>query len=81
MEELTTFFIYTAWIPSHKWDVDSNGLIDYNGSLISPRELYGRFEADYPMFTIIRAEVCRRIINSNPEAERPYMWVDVERFQ
>ena len=81
MEELTTFFIYTAWIPSHKWNVDSNGLIDYNGNLVTPREVFENFETDYPMFRIIRAETCRRINNPDPEAERPYMWVSLERFQ
>ena len=80
MEEITTFFIYTPWIPAHKFNVDSDGLVEYRGNLTTPRDVFENFEIDYPMFTIVRAEVCRRIMNPDPEAERPYMWVDVERF-
>lgn len=81
MEELTTFFIYTPWRTSHKWSVDSNGLVEYRENLVTPREVYENFETDYPMFRIVRAEVIRRIENPDPIAERPYLWVDVERFQ
>jgi len=81
MEELTTFFISTPWRTSHKFNVDSDGLVEYRGSLITPRKLYENFELDFPMFTIIRAEICRRLVNPDPNAERPYMWVSLERFQ
>jgi len=80
MEELTTFFIYTPWRTSHKWPVDSNGLVEYRGNHITPREVHEVFESDYPMFKIIRAEVSRRVINPDPEAERPYIWVSLEIF-
>ena len=81
MEEITTFFIYTPWRTSHKFPVNSDGLVEYRDRLTTPREIYENFEVDYPMFEIVRAEVCRRVNNPDPEAERPYMWEDVERFQ
>jgi len=79
MQELTQLFIYTPWRPSHRWDVGEDGLVEYRGDRVFPRFVYENFETDYPMFTIERAEVCRRI---NVEGQaRPYDWVDVERFQ
>ena len=78
MEELTQLFIATPWRTSHKWTVGEDGLVEYRGERVTPRFVYENFETDYPMFKILRAEVCRRI---NVEgAERPYAWVDVERF-
>ena len=78
MQELTQLYIYTSWIPSHKWDVGDDGLVAYRDSRIPPSEVPLRFIIDYPMFNIIRAEVCQRI---NVEGgERPYAWIDVERF-
>lgn len=81
MEELTTLFIYTPWRQSHKWSVDSEGLVEYRGNLVTPREVYENFETDYPMFSICRAEISRRIDNPDSSADRPYMWVELERFQ
>jgi len=78
MQELTQLFIYTPWRPSHRWDVGEDGLVDYRGNRVLPRFIYENFVADYPMFRIERAEICRRI---NVEGqERPYAWIDVERF-
>lgn len=80
MEQLTQLFISTPWRVSHKWEVGEDGLVEYRGNRVTPRFVYENFENDYPMFTIVRAEVCTRLINPDPEAERPYMWVTDERF-
>jgi hypothetical protein len=79
METLTMLFIHTPWRQAHKWEVNQEGLIDYDGSMLSPLEVYQRFSVDYPNFKVLRAEVCQRI--PAPEnSERPYRWVDLERF-
>lgn len=78
MQNLTVFFIFTPWRQSHKWEVGEDGLVDYNGSRISPREAYQRFQIDYPMFEINRAEVCERI--DSPDGPRDYTWISLERF-
>jgi hypothetical protein len=79
MEELTTLFVYTRWRQSHKWTVGEDGLVEYRGERIPPSEVPSRFIVDYPMFDVLRAEVCRRI-NTGEAVRYPYRWVDVERF-
>jgi len=78
MQELTQLFIYTLHRPSHRWDVGDDGLVEYRGNRVSPLEVYENFEIDYPMFSIVRAEVCSRITVEGQA--RPYAWIDVERF-
>lgn len=75
---MTRLFLHTRWRQAHKWDVNSDGLIDYEGRLITPRELYESFLEDFPMFDVLCAEVCERI--DVDEGPRPYRWVEVERF-
>jgi len=75
---MTQLFIYTPHRPSHRWDVGEDGLVEYRDQRVLPRFVYENFEIDYPMFKILRAEICSRI---NVEGqERPYAWVDIERF-
>jgi hypothetical protein len=79
METLTTMFIHTPWRQSHKWDVTTQGLVNYNDLLITPQEVYDSFRKDYPEFTILCAQVCQRI--DNPEGSaKPYSWVELQRF-
>ena len=77
--ETTVLFIYTRWIPSHQWVVGDDGLVDYRGERIPPSEVPSRFIVDYPMFDVLRAEVCSRI-NTGEEVRHPYRWIDVEGF-
>jgi hypothetical protein len=74
---MTRFFIHTRWrAQSHQWDV-VDGMVEYRGEITTPREVCERFPSDYPMFEVMRAEVCERIDVDGP---RPYSWVEVERF-
>lgn len=78
METPRILFVYTRWIPSHQWVIGDDDLVEYRGSRIPPSEVPPRFIVDYPMFDIVRAEVCQRI---NVEGQsRPYAWIDLERF-
>ena len=80
MEELTILFIHTQWrAQSHQWVVGDDGLVEYRGERVLPQIVHDRFPIDYPMFNVLRTEVCRRINVS--DGHRPYAWVDVERFQ
>ena len=79
MEELTQFFIHTPWRQAHKWDIDENGLVDYDGVKLTPREAYEDFKTNFTMFTILRAEVSTRIERVS-NTGHPYSWVTVERF-
>jgi hypothetical protein len=82
METLTLLFIHTAWrAQSHQWSVNDDGLVEYRGQLVEPREVYERFPIDYPMFQICRVEVCRRTTNPDPNAAKPYVWETLELFQ
>lgn len=78
MENLTQLFIHTPWRQAHKWDIGDDGLCEYNESRLTPREVYERFIVDFPMFKVLRAEVCSRI--DNPDGPRDYRWVSLERF-
>lgn len=79
METLTNMFIHTPWRQSHKCDVTSEGLVNYNDSLILPQEVYNSFVKDYPEFTILCAQVCQRI--AAPEGSpKEYVWIELQRF-
>jgi len=80
MEELTLFSIHTPWRQSHKWDVGDDGLVDYEGERITPREALDRFREDYPMFRILRADVCKRLDEPSEITGRDYTWIQLERF-
>ncbi len=76
---ITVLFINTRYrAVSHKWLVNEDGLVNYNDEMISPREVCERFPIDYPMFGVVRGEVCRRVTNEGEG--RPYRWIDVERY-
>lgn len=80
MEEITILFIVTPWrAHSHQWVLNPNGLVNYQGNLVEPRYVYENFEIDYPMFRVIRAEVCQKV-NNPDNSHRPYSWVTLERF-
>jgi hypothetical protein len=82
METLTLLFIHTAWrVQSHQWSVNDDGLVEYRGQLIEPREAYNRFLVDYPMFKVVRAEVCTRVENNEPDTIHQYRWITLELFQ
>lgn len=80
MEDLTLFSICTPHRISHKWEVGEDGLVEYDDERITPREAFERFPVDYPMFTMIRADVCRRLDQHNPLTNTSYTWVELERF-
>jgi hypothetical protein len=76
---MITLFIHTRWrAQSHKWDVNSDGMVEYDGRLLTPREVYENFLIDYPMFDVLRVEVCQRF--DDGEGPRPYRWVSLERL-
>lgn len=80
MENLTVLFLHTQHrAQSHQFVVGEDGLVDYNSSRITPRECFDRFLVDYPMFNVLRAEVCQRI--STPDGPKEYTWVDIERYR
>ena len=78
MEEHVLFSIHTLHIPSHKWVLNDEGLVDFRGDLITPREAFERFIVEYPMFTIARADVSVRTMV--PNGIYSYTWREVERF-
>ena len=78
MERTVVLFIHTPWRQAHKWPVDHDGLVDFDGHQLSPKDAVDRFLVDYPMFTVLRADVCERI--DNPDGARPYRWIQIERF-
>ena len=80
MENLTVLFLHTQHrAQSHQFIVGDDGLVEYHSSRITPSECVSNFLIDYPMFNVLRAEVCQRI--STPEGPKDYKWVDVQRFR
>jgi hypothetical protein len=80
MENLTVLFLHTQHrAQSHQFIVGDDGLVDYHSNRIIPRECFDRFLIDYPMFNVIRAEVCQRI--STPDGPKEYIWVNIERYK
>lgn len=80
MENLTVLFLHTQHrAQSHQFLLDEDGLVEYNSTRITPRECFDRFLVDYPMFNVLRAEVCQRI--STPDALKDYMWVEIEKYR
>lgn len=77
--DITVLFIATRWrANSHKWVLNDDGLVDYDGELITPAELLDRYMEKYFMFDIVSANICKR--TSNPEGPRPYRWVEVVKL-
>jgi len=58
--------------------VNEDGLVDFFGDMITPREAYDRFIVEYPMFTALRADVGVRTMV--PNGIYSYTWNEVERF-
>jgi hypothetical protein len=80
MENLTVLFLHTQHrAQSHQFIVGDDGLVDYHSNRIIPRECFELFLVDYPMFNVIRAEVCQRI--STPDGPKEYKWVNIERYR
>lgn len=80
MENLTVLFLHTQHrAQSHQFMVDSDGLVTYNSVRLTPIECFNRFIIDYPMFNVLRAEVCQRIIT--PNGPKDYNWVTLELFR
>ena len=79
MNNVRTLFIDTPWrAQAHKWDLNEDGLVNYHDEWIHPSEVVEHFEDDYPMFTMLRAAVCERLIVEGEE--KPYRWVELERY-
>jgi hypothetical protein len=78
MKRMRVLFILTPWRQAHRWELNEDGLVLYQDEWVTPREVAGRFVEDFPMFNVIKAEVCERI--DNEEGDRPFRWVDLERF-
>lgn len=78
MEEYILFAIHTKYRQAHKWQVNEEGLVDFFGDMITPREAYERFIVEYPMFTVLRADVSVR--TNVPNGIYSYTWTEVERF-
>jgi hypothetical protein len=77
MEDLTILFLHTKWrAQSHQFIVDDDGLIQYGSHRLKPLECYNRFIIDYPMFNVLRTEVCQKI--PTPGEEKDYRWVTLE---
>lgn len=74
------FSICTPHRNSHKWDVGPDGLVEYGEVRITPREALERFLVEYPMFTVIRADVCQRLTQPSDVTGRDYTWVELERL-
>ena len=77
MEEYILFSICTPWRQSHKWEV-IDGLVDFDGDMIAPSEALQRFLVEYSMFTVVRADVCRR--RDIPNGDKSYTWDEIERL-
>jgi len=78
MEDYTLFMIVTAHRPAHKWDVSEDGLIDFFGDVITPHEALERFHVEYPMFTVLRADISVR--TDEPNGIYSYTWRELERL-
>jgi hypothetical protein len=80
MENLTVLFFHTQYrAQSHQFIIGDDGLVNYGSIRITPRECFERFLVDYPMFNVLRAEVCQRI--STPDGPKEYRWVDIDRYR
>ena len=78
MEEHILFSIHTLHTPAHKWVLNNEGLVDFFGDMITPREAFERFNIEYPMFTAVRADISVRTMVQN--GVYAYTWKEVERF-
>ena len=80
MENLTVLFLHTQYrAQSHQFIVGEDGLVNYNSIRIAPRDCFQLFLVDYPMFNVIRAEICQRI--STPDGPKEYKWVELEKYR
>ncbi|HSG32823.1 MAG TPA: hypothetical protein VLB82_14940 [Thermodesulfobacteriota bacterium] len=79
MEDYILFSICTLHRSAHKWEVNEDGLVDFFGDMITPREAFDRFLIEYTMFTVVRADVSRR--RNIPNGVYSYTWNEIERFK
>jgi len=77
MEEYILFSICTPHRQSHKWEV-VDGLVDFDGDMITPREALERFLVEHSMFMVLRADISRR--RDIPNGEHSYTWDEIERL-
>ena len=77
VEEYILFSICTPHRQSHKWEV-IDGLVDFDGDMITPSEALERFLVEYSMFTVVRADVSRR--RMIPNGVYAYTWDEIERL-
>ena len=80
MEDYILFSICTPHRQSHKWDVNEEGLVDFFGDMITPREAFDRFMIEYAhLFCgVIRASISVRTDVQN--GKYAYTWTEIERF-
>lgn len=80
LTEISVLFINTQWRgESHKWTLNDDGLVAYNGLLVQPDYVVDNFNKDYPMFTTCGIEICKRIINNS--SEKPFKWVSIKKYK
>lgn len=80
MENLIVLFLHTQHrAQSHQFIVGDDGLVEYHSNRISPIECFESFLVDYPMFNVIRAEVCQRL--PNPDGPKEYKWLELEIYR
>lgn len=78
MEDYILFIIHTTHRNSHKWEVGEDGLINFYGDMITPKEAVERFLVEYKMFKVIRADIWVR--TNVPNGRYSYTWTEVERL-
>jgi hypothetical protein len=75
--EYILFSICTPWRQSHKWEV-IDGLVDFDGDMITPIEALERFLIEYSTFKVLRADISKR--TDVPNIGYSYTWSEVERL-
>ena len=58
---------------SNKFLVTEEGLIEYRGEMLSPRDVFDRFIVDTPLLSVIVGEVMTRFIETQPNGKE-YRW-------
>lgn len=58
---------------SNKFLVTEEGLVEYRGEMLSPRDVFDRFIVDTPLLSVIVGEVMTRFIETQPNGKE-YRW-------
>jgi len=58
---------------SNKFLVTEEGLVEYKGEMLSPRDVFDRFTVDTPLLSVIVGEVMTRFIETQPNGKE-YRW-------